>query len=74
MTAWKDKGCTVCRQTWISGERPEYIVENIELHTRLYRCATCNTYWEENERYADVIPEITVRVDYSGLIEKGRGK
>jgi hypothetical protein len=70
MTAWKEKGCAVCRQQWMAGQRPEQLTINIELHTRLYRCSVCGSYWEENERYADVITEATVLSDYPGLIER----
>lgn len=70
MTAWEEKGCEVCRQQWRAGERPMQLAVNIELHTRLYRCSICGTYWEENERYADVIPEVAVLSDYPGAIQK----
>lgn len=65
-----DPGCAVCRQQWASGRRPEEIALNITLHTRLYRCVVCGSYWEENERYANVISETAVRADYPGVIDK----
>jgi hypothetical protein len=43
---------------------------SVTLHTRLYRCEVCESYWEENERYANVIPENTVRADYPGVIDR----
>lgn len=70
MTEWKNKGCAVCRQQWMSGERPEQLAMNIALHTRLYRCSVCGSYWEENERYADVISTAAVISDYPGVIAK----
>ena len=70
MVPWRNKGFTVCRQLWESGGRPTQLALNLELHTRLYRCSVCGSYWEENERYADVVPENTVRTDYPGVIEK----
>ena len=54
------------------GERPELLVVNIVLHTRLYRCAACGCYWEENERYANVMSESTVHADYPDLEKKKR--
>jgi hypothetical protein len=70
MTAWNEKGCSVCRQQWMFGERPEQLAVNSELHTRLYRCSVCGIYWEENERYADVITQAAVLSDYPGVINK----
>ena len=70
MTAWTEKVCIVCRQQWLSGKRPEKLAVNIELHTRLYRCTICGSYWEENERYADVVTQAAVLSDYPGVIEK----
>jgi len=66
----KDEGCDVCRLLWASGRRPPELAMSITLHTRLYRCEVCGSYWEENERYANVIPENTVRADYPGVIYK----
>lgn len=63
-----DPGCDVCRQQWASGRRPEEVAENITTHTRLFRCAVCGSYWEENERYACVIAEEAVRADYPGVL------
>jgi hypothetical protein len=68
MMEWKDKGCVVCRQQWMSGERPEQLAVHIAFHTRLYRCSHCGSYWEENERYADVITKAAVLSDYPGVI------
>jgi hypothetical protein len=42
---------------------------DLVLHTRLYRCAACGSYWEENERYANVIPEAAARADYPGVLQ-----
>jgi hypothetical protein len=70
MTAWKDKGCAVCRLQWMSDERPQQLGVSFALHTRLYRCSDCGSYWEENERYADVIAKGAVLSDYPGVIVK----
>lgn len=74
MLDWSQKGCPSCRHLWESGGRPPELAINVQLHTRLYRCAVCHSYWEENERYADVVPESTVRADYPGVIEREEGK
>ena len=55
MIEWKKKGCEVCRHQWESGQRPPELAINYVLHSRLHQCATCKTYWEQNERYADVL-------------------
>lgn len=50
-----------------SGGRPPQLAISLELHTRLYRCTTCLSYWEENERYADGA-EMAVQSDYPDVI------
>jgi hypothetical protein len=44
-----------------------------ELHSRLHRCGTCGTFWEQHERYADVIPEIEARRLYPEAFAPRRG-
>ena len=70
ITTWQTKGCVACRHLWESGGRPSQLATNLELHSRLYRCTTCLSYWEENERYADVVPESTVLADYPDVIRE----
>ncbi|RZU64134.1 hypothetical protein EV379_0428 [Microterricola gilva] len=52
MKTWEEQGCEVCRQQWMSGDRPQYLATNIERHTTLFRCVVCGSYWEDRERYA----------------------
>jgi hypothetical protein len=54
---WENKGCEVCRKLWESGKRPPELAVNFELHSRLHRCSTCGSYWEQLERYADTVDE-----------------
>ncbi|GAB1269259.1 hypothetical protein NBRC116493_25120 [Aurantivibrio infirmus] len=54
---WELKGCGVCRALWESGQRPSELAVNLELHSRLHKCSACGAYWEQLERYADVIEE-----------------
>jgi hypothetical protein len=68
ISTWQTKGCAVCRDLWESGGRPTQLSISLELHTRLYRCAACLSYWEENERYADVVSDTTVQCDYPDVI------
>ncbi len=56
-TKWKEKGCDVCRKLWESGKRPPELAVSFELHSRLHRCSSCGSYWEQLERYADIIDE-----------------
>jgi hypothetical protein len=60
-TAWKEKGCEVCRALWEAGRTPPELAINLELHSRLHRCTVCGTFWEQLERYADVIKEDEAR-------------
>jgi len=55
MNNWNQKVCKQCRALWEKGDRPTFISESVKYHSRLYKCNNCNTYWEEYERYADVV-------------------
>lgn len=55
VSPWEEKGCEICRNLWETGNRPPELAINYELHSRLHQCASCGTYWEQYERYADVI-------------------
>ena len=63
-TQWKEKGCEVCRALWESGEHPPELAVSIELHARLHQCSSCGVFWEQLERYADVICEQQARALY----------
>jgi hypothetical protein len=55
MLQWEEKGCDVCRQTWQRGGLLPEIAVNVEQHSILRRCGACGIYWEEFERFADVV-------------------
>jgi len=55
MNEWEKKGCFDCCRLWEKGQTPPLLFESIELHTKLYKCSICGTFWEEYERYADVV-------------------
>jgi hypothetical protein len=61
---WQDKGCKSCRDLWKSGQRPQELAINYDLHSRLHKCKECGTYWEQHERYADIIDESEARKLY----------
>lgn len=63
-TKWEEKGCDICRKLWESGSNPPEIAVNYELHSRLHRCNECGTYWEQYERYADVVDANEARLNY----------
>jgi hypothetical protein len=44
-----------------------------ELHSRLYRCNSCGTFWEQHERHADVTTEIEARRLYPEAFARWRG-
>ncbi len=58
---WEDKGCSLCRKLWESGKRPSELAINYDLHSRLHKCFACGAYWEQLERYANVINESDAR-------------
>jgi hypothetical protein len=70
---WQHKGCKVCRGLWESGERPTELAVNYPLHSRLHRCDTCGTFWEQHERYADVITENEARRLYPDAFASSDG-
>jgi hypothetical protein len=55
---WKDQGCPACRASWEASSKVDlrHIGTSNELHTRLYQCRVCSSYWQELERYAHEIP------------------
>jgi hypothetical protein len=69
---WQHKGCERCRGLWESGRRPPQLGVSHELHSRIYRCDTCGTFWEQHERYADVITEIEARRLYPEAFTRQR--
>ena len=50
---WQDKGCKSCRDLWKSGQRPQELAINYDLHSRLHKCKECGTYWEQHETPPD---------------------
>lgn len=71
MSEWKEKGCQVCRHQWEAGERPRELAVSYALHTRLHRCDVCGTFWEQHERFADVIGEMDALRLYKNAFPKG---
>lgn len=63
-TTWNSKGCAICRQQWETGRPPPELAVNYKLHGRLHRCPACGTYWEQSERYADVLTEDAAKQRY----------
>ncbi|MBA3686058.1 MAG: hypothetical protein H0W72_12585 [Planctomycetes bacterium] len=63
---WSSKGCAKCRLAWMSGSRDGLVLvaESIPRHARLFRCAQCRAYWEEHERYADVVSQAEAHAAY----------
>ncbi|MCL4207976.1 MAG: hypothetical protein KJ000_36275 [Pirellulaceae bacterium] len=55
MTPWEAKGCPICRNKWLSGQQLTRIATNDETHSFLHKCDACGTYWQQFERYANVI-------------------
>jgi hypothetical protein len=73
VTKWEEKGCDVCRKLWESGKRPPELAVNYDLHSRLHKCIVCGVYWEQLERYADVIDENEAMKLYpKAFLEAGR--
>jgi hypothetical protein len=55
MRRWEGKGCDSCRQRLLSGGSLPEVAVNVDQHSILRKCDACGTYWEEFERFADVV-------------------
>ncbi len=64
MSRWEHKGCDACRRAWETGQPLPEVGVSIREHTSLHRCSVCGSYWERQERYADVIAEGEARQRY----------
>lgn len=53
--SWENKGCVMCRRLWETGVQPERLGMNVQRQAYLHYCNVCGSYWEQNERRADVI-------------------
>ena len=73
MDAWEAKGCYQCRAGWLQGKHPSKLGVNNDKHSFLHRCDDCGTYWEQFERYVDVISEQTARVEYGDYFSGVQG-
>lgn len=70
-TEWEKKGCSSCRQLWETGKRPMELSVNYDLHSRLHQCSECGAYWEQFERYADIIEKYEAQKIYPEAFKKG---
>lgn len=64
MKEFNEKGCEVCRQRWLSGDFPREVAISLERHAHLHLCDECGTFWEQFERFPDVIKIEDVRKYY----------
>jgi hypothetical protein len=71
MTDWNGKGCLVCRGLWESGRQPPELAVRYDLHSRLHKCSSCETLWEQHERYADTIDEAEAKQLYPQAFGSG---
>lgn len=69
MTSWSNKGCSVCRRQWETGEQPTRLGISFARHAYLHQCDVCGSYWEQYERYADVISIEDARNFYPDLVK-----
>jgi hypothetical protein len=68
MRDWEKKGCESCRRKWETGQQPRRLGMSDERQAYLHYCDECSTYWEQFERYADVISLEDVVRYYPGLL------
>lgn len=75
MNDWNAKGCSVCRKQWAWGRsNPPELAVNAGRHASLHRCQECGTYWEQFERYADVVQESEARKLYPRAFSEANQK
>lgn len=70
VTNWNEKGCLVCRRKWEAGDQPERLGISVARNAYLHRCEECGAYWEQYERYADVISYEDALRYYPDFIKK----
>lgn len=57
---WNQQGCNVCRTAWeraVPTTAMNLLGTSYKLHCRLYQCRSCQSYWEELERFAHEIDQ-----------------
>lgn len=64
MKTWESKGCETCRNRWLTGAPPPTLAVNVDLHSMLHHCEVCGAYWEQFDRYADVIAADRIKEIY----------
>jgi len=66
---WATKGCEVCRAAWRTGTLVPEIAVSIGRHTSLHFCETCQTLWEQHERYVDTIDRSDAKKIYPSFLD-----
>lgn len=66
---WEDKGCALCRRIWETGDQPRRLGISLARQAYLHQCDECKAFWEQLERYADVITSEEAKRFYPELIE-----
>jgi hypothetical protein len=59
VTPWEKQGCAECRAAWSRADRTplQLLGTNPIAHARIHKCAACGSYWDENERYSQQVPQ-----------------
>lgn len=71
MGEWETKGCDVCRRMWETGMQPPRLGISLARNAYLHKCNVCGTYWEQCERYANVISNEDAKKFYPELMGNG---
>jgi len=66
---WEDKGCPICRRKWETGDQPRRLGISLERQAYLHQCDECKVFWEQRERYADVITFAEASLFYPEFIK-----
>lgn len=64
------KRLRICRRQWEEGSPPPELAVSQERRATLYRCDVCGTFWEQFERYADVVSSEDARRYYQEAFMK----
>lgn len=68
MGKWEEKGCVVCRRQWESGVQPPRLGLSLARNAYLHQCQACGAYWEQFERYADIISKDDAKKIYGEIV------
>lgn len=73
-TQWEGQGCSVSHKEWETGEQPICLDVGMVRNAYLHQCDVRGVYWEQHERYVDVVFDGGAEDFYPDFSKKGKFK